>query len=554
MEKKPISKNIFWVWLVVILSLSACSPENYSRHLITYNVQDSLCLKVQNKNYRFLKSVEYNEKEHTLILLTGSSFISHPVLYNYSAESGEYLDSIDFSALIDGRSKLSSFQYVSPDSIFLFLLRHNVENDSIIILANGEGKLIKYITPKHPLLASRYYSESDSSLRLDAFSTSPQVVGNKIFFTLYSTHNDSYFNADSLNRIKRPLLGYYDFIKDTTVLNTNLVYPKPAKGYYNWGMHYYDFTINEKGNPVVGFGYTPCLLEWDVKTNNIIRHYLRSVFVDTVLPEQNVLIQQYSQTQPNYSLLHYNNELKMYVRGIFFPSVTYGNFKNIVVYANTDFEPRGEQLNNQIFPINLGNWLYDYSQSYSDNVFTFYKVVPKHQELDTHKIRNEIDAFKIQKKERIINAKCSLGFSKKSNLKYQSNDFIKYASQRLNIQDSSYVLFSLQENSCNGCANYILNFFSINKKVLADNHFYLLYISDDFVYVSNELKKYQLAQYLNLKKDSIYFYEIFHPFISNNPRLLVVKDLEVQLDTIYPSENMNGMVFKSLEMGKLVSQ
>jgi hypothetical protein len=39
--------------------------------------------------------------------------------------------------------------------------------------------------------------------------------------------------------------------------------------------------------------------------------------------------------------------------------------------------------------------------------------------------------------------------------------------------------------------------------------------------------------------------------VSDNPRLIVVKNNIVELDSIYPSENMVDMVLKSMEMNGL---
>lgn len=545
-------KKIFlYSFILFGLFSTSCLKKIDKPSLIQFELYDSLLIKIQNKNFQHLRSVNYSEKDNSLAILLGSSYRLHPVLYLYDARNGVYKDSIDFSALIANNSELMAINYLSRDSIFLFLMKHNSNlNDSIILLANSKGHLVKAITPRHPFLASHFYSENNSSLIMDFFYNKPLLIKNKIFFTMRSYYDDWYFKPDSVRKSKRPVIGYYDFVNDITVLNSELLYPA-NNGIFNSGLNESSFTINEKGNPVVGFAYTPDLLEWDLNTGKVNVHKIASLFLDSIIPDEHVNKKQMSETQPYFSDISYNPYLKLYQRTIYFPTETFGNLENIEVFADSEFRSVGEKINQKIFGEEVNGWHYDYTQNLNDEVLTFYKIKPVYKTLDTAHVSKEIYAFKREKEERISKAKCSIGVGNKANSKYQSADFVKYANGRLSIKDSSFVIFSVQENSCPGCVTYILDFFSANQSVLKGQGFYLLYVSDDYQFTKRELKKIHLDAYPNFRNDSSYFYQVFHPFVSDNPRLIVVKNNIVELDSIYPSENMVDMVLKSMEMNGL---
>lgn len=546
--KKNARKKFFAFFLCIFGVAFVFISYSYKDKLKFKNqITDNISIESPHALYDKLSFFEQVNAEKSMCFTVGNVYETHPVLYKFNFDTQLLTDSIDFSKLLPSDATIIQFHYLSKDSIFLFLMERTNYHERAILLTNQNAELKKLYKINSPLFSNKT-PDSPPEFLFDFM----RVTDEKLIINIFP-FDFTAFDSEKIKHKNYPIIAYYDLQKDTLVFNKELKFPDLTIGYLPWGANFCDVCISPSGNPIIGFRYTPTLIEWDIEKNCNYTHEIKSNSINTILPSPNEIFTENCDTQPYYSSLNYNSFQKKYSRKISFPDQRFGNFRNILVFTDYKFNYLGETINSNYTNQNIANFQYIENSNSSENNFFFVtnKDIPKLASIST--IKKEIDLS--QKRQNLIinNARCSIGIGGKS-MKYSSSDFINFANKRHHINDSAFVLFTVQENTCLGCVKYILNFFYTNKTVLDKKQFYLLYVSKDTNSEKEELKKFDFSDFKNFRVDTSSIYQTFHPYVSDNPRITFVKNNKVEFDSIYPSGNLEEMVLKAMELKSLKKQ
>lgn len=527
--------------IAAIFLIASCRTKKDDAQLVQSKVVDSLHLEIPHQNYSRLRLLDIDKRTGLHLAMFGNTWEIEPVLYFFKKNQSVFTDSINLKSVLPENHSISKFKYFSKDSILLFLFTHEIKKDSLIILTNNKAELLKVFPFNNSYIPSSYNKTTVDSSLLTSFYSG--IYKDKKFFFSLMPWRFTYFKADSLARIRYPLIAYYDFEKDSIITNNEIWFPNLKTGFYAWNAYSITFCLSPKGNPIIGFSYTPQLLEWDLQSGKTIKHRIASLVVDSILPTEEYIDQQFSDKQAYYSNIWYNLENRVYIRKINFPQKTYGNFKNIVVYADNRFNYIGENNNYNKSIVEYAGWSCNYKNK---KITDFVKLKYNYSFMDTSAFRAEMMAGKDTKQTKINKYKCSVGISEKETSNYKDEYIVKYLRNRINIADSTYSIFIVQNNACQGCVEYIYNFFMNNKEVLDDGRIYLLVIDSDYEYANQYLENYNLLDFRKLKRDSVEKYSLFNPFLDKNPRLVLINDLEVVLDSVYQPGDQSYMVIEGI--------
>ncbi|MBN2669020.1 MAG: hypothetical protein JXR60_07310 [Bacteroidales bacterium] len=533
--------------LVFVTLLLSCKQNDTIKQHIIIEATDSLTIEFPTKKWYRILYTELNVKENKLLLLLGSNSFCSPMLYQYNLSSASW-DSISFKSITPEGSQIDFFHYLSKDSIYLFCDIHSENNDSLIILTNDKAENRKTIALKHPYIRNTYAPYCDTSLLVKpvAWFNFNSINKHNIFLS-FTDYNFTRFKADSLKHIQHPLIAYYDLAKDSLIMNNNIWYPDLSDGFYPWGAYFTNISLGAKGNPLVSFSYTPTFLEWDIKENKLIKHEINSEATDSILPYKEYIDEQYSTTQPYYGLLVFDNYNKTYTRHIVYPNETYGDFKNIQIHTDENFNVIGESYNQPLYIPLANGWNLDFFNSQNENKIILKKIKYAYRPYDESLFVEKMRAAQNQKIEKLENYKCSIGINRKADNTFEPSELLLYFKNRLHIEDSTYVVYAVQNNACPGCVNYVYKFFKLNKEIIESKPFYLLIVEDDKSIVTSILNEYEIKSFKNLKQDSIFNYQVFHPYLENNPRLILIKNNQIITDSIYAPDNLPEMIYNSLD-------
>lgn len=545
---KKNARKKFFAFFLFIFGAFVFISYLYKEKLELKNlITDHISIESPHALYDKLSFFEQVNAEKSMYFTVGNVYETHPVLYKYNFETQLLTDSIDFSKLLPSDATIMQFHYLSKDSIFLFLMERTNYHDRAILLTNKNAELKKLFKINSPLFSNKT-SDSPPEFLFDFMRvTDEKLIINIVPFDFTA------FDSEKIKHNNYPIIAYYDLQKDTLVFNNELKFPDLTVGYLPWGSNFCEVCISASGNPIIGFRYTPTLIEWDIKKNCNYTHEIKSNSINKILPSLNEIFTENCDTQPYYSSLNYNSFQKKYSRKISFPDQRFGNLSNILVFTDDKFNYLGETTNSNYTNRNVAEFQYIENSNSSGNNFLFFKNLNPPILTDISIIKNEIELSKKKQSLKVNNARCSIGVGDKV-MKYSSSDFINFANNRHRIKDSTFVLFTVQENTCLGCVKYILNFFQTNKPILDKKQFYLLYVCKDNNSEKEELKGFDFSDFHNFRVDTSSIYQTFHPYVSDNPRITFVKNNKVEFDSIYPSGNMEEMVLKAMELKSLKKQ
>jgi len=540
--KKNISKLI--ISIAIIIFSTSCSEHSNKYKTILNQKTDSLSLSLPIvRSTDWVENIEKIGKD-SLIFFLRDSYESYPVLYKFSLSTGKY-DSIDVSKFIPQNSILEYFHYINKDSILLFLYHSSLKTDSSILLVNDKAELKKvfpinykkFPTTKEPFKRGLFQQAFVTSKPITYFSD------NKMFTTTEFLESHK-FNYDFVKNHKAPLIGYYDFDRDTIIMNNDIWFPSIKQGaiYSKYAIYHISHCLSPKGNPIVGFRYTDKLFEWDLATDKVIEHSIKSQLLDSILPLK-YKGKTIAKQQISYSILKYDKKLKMYTRTISFPEDKYGDFKNIVVFADDNFNYLGETYNSDIWYCFEDEW-FPILQNNKSKKISFIKPHFTWGDLDSSIIRlaqKQAITKRTEEKEQFL---CSIkGKIKKE---YKKEIFAPFAENYLNIKDSTYLVIVVNEGGCHSCNEYILDVFKANRKAFSSYPIYLLMIANTQDFISINKEKYNLNNWDKIKTVDNNKYKMVELSTSHNPRLILVKDKKIISDSIYNPSNLKTIMPKAL--------
>ena len=447
---------------------------------------------------------------------------------------------------------LRDFNVFNKDSILL--LNNSDNNDSTLMVINSKGEIKKVFPLHYPNLISSQYPDSILIPQQNQiYVTSNMILAdNKIFLAFYYY----YYGLKGYQK-HYPIIGYYDLKKDTLIVNNDIWYPELKEGkYFKEELYSPGIILNNKGNIIISFQYTPTFYEWDFKRNILKTHCVASQFVDTIKYSKSLFANyddyrlEYNYTS-FYCLFDYSTDHNLYHRGVVLEDKNKAKSLFLSIIIDSAYQYKGETF-------------------YEDNIHTgiiykdlSYEVFIKNGRLkliffkNTYKpynknnIKKKIDdeyARQFEEKKKEV---CTIVENYNINYQYQPNDIIKYLRKKHNIKDSSFVVTILNNSGCPPCNDYVLTFIQMNQATLftMEKPLYVMYANENSTALEIEgiFNEYNITDRSHTICENSKIFKNFNPHPYNNPRLVLVRNNKVIFDEIYFPDKLDELALKILE-------
>jgi hypothetical protein len=468
-------------------------------------------------------------------------------LYIYDLSKNELVNQLKLGNI----HSLNGLEFFSRDSIMLYGSSGDLKSDSIIQCVNLEGKIKQVYSLFFPnVISSKIAADPLLANNEELYPRAQFVFDHKIFLTF-----DYWYYGFKGYQKKYPLVGYYDLLKDTLVVNRNIWYPELDSSRYFAQSFYYQHSISlkENGNIDISFSYTPVIYEWDYKHNKIKEHKVDSKYMTAIPfgerkqkddPEFNNFNPIHGLYLPGVSSVM-KDKSKIYYREMMLSTAKYGDGKVIRVFFDSKYHYLGESLVDKNCYLNYYKSVY-YMGEINNGRLDFKFVKPVFKPFDENKLKSKLDSIEkaeIEKNKQKRKEICGVVDRKgTSSFSYQRDDIVKFLQKNHQIQDTSFAVAIVNSKGCGPCNEYILNFVKINQGVffnIKTRPFYLLYVNEGASYsdMTSYLTGFSLTDKDLVKMDNSVTYKDFSPSSLFNPRLVLVSQNKVILDNTYlPNE------------------
>lgn len=426
--------------------------------------------------------------------------------------------------------KLNNFDYINKDSILLYYEKDyyingsTTSDDNILQITDyyGNTKICDYLftddkVDKSEILPfSINYSERFTS------------VDNKYFFLTHSYDLNSLRQTEEQNQ-KFPVFCYYDLNSSEVKVSKSLGFPYTGNQiFYNSMFQKIHSCISANGLPLIRFFYSTDVFEWDYKNDVVKKYQIKSQIFDTVYPISTVTSAPES-LMAMYSGISYDPYNKKYYSDLFITDFYTAEINLITVICDKNFNYLGETagLGLSSMPIFTKDYIIDYWFE-NDSIVLYYKGL----RYTDKALKPYIDSVKMElNKNRIKREKLFDDFKKE--YKNELISILDYYKVRKN--ESDYALLSVYErNGYHPSQKSIKNFISQNNDIFADLPFFLILSGNQI-----DVKRYESIENIKLVQDTLAIVEHLGFIEGKNkmlrPRLTIVKDNKIVLDTIFDS-------------------
>lgn len=437
----------------------------------------------------------------------------------YELENGEKTHDI----FIDSLSYIWSCDYVGKDSIFISCstLERDIELESpqALRLIDWEGnvkKIYGYDIDQEELNNYKY----DANKLVPPQSESVFCNGSVIF---NSTYSFSYGLLGTEESVENPLpLG----IRMDTKENKYHISKHRKYSYIKQGMYYptyHSIIVTKSANnlPLFRYPYSSSVFEWDFEQDNVIEHYFKSALVDSIMPLQQPTERGY-EVPCFYAWDKYDKYNQVYVCGIYFNEKIYGENKHGLIFADKNFQYLGEMYDNKHYPSISNNDMALSVHRKNDSIITisYLKLIKTKRDYNKY-----IDSCKNELQVMMQNVE------DRKNALLNGCPSINFVKSQMEIKESSYKILTLYGEGCIGCDMVTLQTLYDNREVLNKVPLYIIVSNTN---PSEYMQNYELTYYDKVVIDSTCIMKnIANTSSLLNPRITIVEEGEVTLDTIY---------------------
>ncbi len=439
---------------------------------------------------------------------------------------------------------IENFKYINKDSIFVFYevkqLADNKYEPIYFQLLNYQGE-IKVCDYK--IDTSGFKDSVDVRTPFIVENDMHPIISNNNVYFLTEVSGINNIGTATFFKKQIPLFAYYNAVTKKITLSKSIKFPDISEGIY-YDTHYRKvrYCLSEKNLPVLRFFYSSTLYEWDYKNDEVIRHSLKSKIIDSIAPlrEENSLPES---LEAVYGPIFYDHYNKIYYSFLYLNNVLYGNNYTILILADENFNYLGEIFN----PPLGGNIefsgdnivLYGY---YNDSIHVWYrKLVKTDKPLQPYldSVKNEL-GIKRQTIE-----------SNYKSYKKNGNSLQAFLKSKFPQIEDDYVLLTLYASGgCPSCVDGIKKLLHDNYTVFKKLPFYMIYAGSPMEV--SDIENYKNIEELNLIKDTLKVVQLIaineNKFNTLDPRLTVIKDNAVILDTVYNWTNIQtGLIPAMME-------
>lgn len=524
------------------------------------------------KKDKELKQYEFCSVKKIQFPLDSTKYgLPDPVLFDYDTIDGietlilvinnDRLAFYDISKQIEYHSvpllkyrQLYNFDYINKDSILLFY-----ENDYSKETQVKESEQ-KFFFDNENIQLSDYFGNTkicaykfNEELFPDIKSKSEIIpfwvaaterltsVGSDFFFPT-SSYEYNTLGKDKESSKKYPVFCHYDLKTSEIKVSKSVEYP------YTGNLICYDTRfpkihscVSANGFPLIRFFYWPEVYEWDYKNDIVKKYKLKSQIFDTIYPLPTVNSAPESLCAMFYDI-SYDPYNEKYYSDLLINDYFTNEIVRTTIIADKNFKYLSETIGLGLgsMPIFTEKYIIDYFYR-NDSIILSYKILKK-----TDKpLKPYIDSVKTKiNKNRIKREKVYNDFKKQYNNKLIS--ILDYYKVRNN--ESDYVLLTVYEgNGCPPCKQSLKKLISQNNDIFADLPFFLI-LSGSQMEVENG--RYETFENLKFVQDTLAIAEhlgyIEGKYNMLNPRLTIVKDNKVVLDTIYDAFHLESDLIPKL--------
>jgi hypothetical protein len=437
---------------------------------------------------------------------------------------------------LDSTRYLESYRFVNRDSIFITYYVDNydeeLKNPSRFQMINYKGETISifgYDIDTTDVKNKGY--NIDDILPTCNFLRMP-ICEDKILFPTYRLNVD---NVGTPEFMKNPIpfALMYDLEKQKYVISRHRNFPYVTEGvYYPTSKNVVYASISGNNLPLYRYNYSSNVFEWDYKNDEIITHSLKSRLIDTIMPCEKPTRYSANALESYYGIIFYDKCNELYYSEMYFNENFYGDMQHAIIIADKNFNYLGEIYNNVYWPAYSNeNLLFDLRPKDDSTItISYLKIVKTNRDYDKYidSCRNDLQQKKKavdDYKERFDAGKNTISNFLKSNIKLETDNY-------------KIVTFYVNEG-CLGCSDAVYDEIHNNRDIFEESQFYIIVSASSKSEAIEELTRFGLQDFKNLVIDSK---GVLKRLAGTdgllNPRITIVKDNKVVLDSIYRAKDI----------------
>ncbi len=224
----------------------------------------------------------------------------------------------------------------------------------------------------------------------------------------------------------------------------------------------------------------------------------------------------------DYAWDKYDEYNQVYVCGIYFNEKIYGENKHGLIFADKNFQYLGEMYDNKHYPSISNNDMAFSVHRKNDSIITisYLKLIKTKRDYNKY-----IDSCKNELQVMMQNVE------DRKNALLNGCPSINFVKSQMEIKESSYKILTLYGEGCIGCDMVTLQTLYDNREVLNKVPLYIIVSNTN---PSEYMQNYELTYYDKVVIDSTCIMKnIANTSSLLNPRITIVEEGEVTLDTIY---------------------
>jgi hypothetical protein len=529
-------KNISIVSLLLMLSLVSCQKaQKIEPAVYDFKVIKSVDIVLDESDRAYLPTSEQFveiDGVNVLILNIGRGKLSF-----YDIDKGVKINEI----CTDSARLIQSYRFVNKDSIFVSYniddKTEELKNPSGFQMMNYEGKTVTVFGYDIDIADVKTKGYSIDYILPSSFFSSIPICENKVFFPTYAIQVE---NVGTSKFMKNPIpfALMYDLDKQKYVISKHRNFPYVTEGvYYPTSKNVVYASVSGNNLPLYRYNYSSSVFEWDYKNDEIITHSIKSRLIDSIMPTEKPTRYSENTLEYYYGIINYDKCNKLYYAEMYFNDSFYGSLQYGIIIADKDFNYLGEIYNNVYWPtLSNENLLLDVDYK-SDSVITvnYLKIIKTTRDYNKYidSCRNDLR----EKKKAVDDYKERFSTGNNTVLKFLMSNI------ELDADDYKIVTFYVNEG-CQGCSDAVYNEIRNNRDVFEGDQFYIIASASSKSEAIAELGKYGLQDFKNLVIDSS---NVLKSLAGTNgllnPRITVIKDNIVILDSIYRSSDIeNGLI------------
>ena len=478
-------------------------------------------------------SVKFIENNQKLLV----KFYEIDTLYLFDLESKNLINKIPLNHSLN----FDNVEYINKDSILIFssgIDKYYYDTAIVVIDINGQIKHSYGLYNKN-IISSLYFdlSHLDEKIYFDQFFpifiSENSTINSKAYFVLNIDHKKF------LSEPTTPVLGYYDFNKNKTIIYNDITYPveKPLK-VFNYPENILKTNLSiipNKKEIWLSFAFSPIVYKINPETDEKQKIIFESKWLDA----SSVYNKNTSPTFNSFIFgkIYFINSLNKYVR-LISQKINENMYYSIVTYDDKYNYIGEEFITKNDLPQFQANDIY-YNAEIENDSLKVEQLIPIEKKFNSNEFNRELN--KIPKPINKIET-CNATLNTNKN-QQNIQDYFKH---KFENNHQSFAALILHEDGCSSCNEYFLKFLSLNNFLLLKkgNPLYLIYVTKKEEASTNYLNKLKIPKFTIENPNT---YNVYHPFNYFNPRLVLFKNNKIVSDTIYMPDNLDLLIERLLK-------